>query len=259
MKNLDFPLVLCAGLLVLTACASFPSQEGSEKGLTGTVWGLTSLKDQDLVAGSTISALFAASGAFGGSSGCNQYSGEYSVTGSSIRITSPLSSTVMACSQELMDQESAYLEALGEIRSFAVTGDQLTFKDSNDQVLLVYQAQAQDLSGTAWDVTGYNNGNQAVTSVLSGSALTAAFGADGTVAGHSGCNQYSGPYSVNGDQITIGPLASTRKACSDPAGVMEQEAQFLAAMQSANTYKIEGNVLELRTQDGALAVDLTRK
>ena len=158
-----------------------------------------------------------------------------------------------------MDQESSYLKALGEIRSFAVTGDQLTLKDSSEQILLVYKAQAQDLSGTAWDVTGYNNGKQAVTSVLAGTALTAAFGPDGTIAGHSGCNEFSGPYSVNGNQITIGPLASTRKACSDPAGVMEQEAQYLAALQSAATYKVEGNALELRMQDGALAVDLTKK
>lgn len=158
-----------------------------------------------------------------------------------------------------MDQEAEYLKALGEIRNFTVAGDHLSLKDSGDQVVLVYRAQSQDLSGTAWDVTGYNNGNQAVTSVLAGTALTAAFGPDGTIAGHSGCNQYSGPYNIDGNQITIGPLTSTRKACSDPAGVMEQEIQYLTALQSAATYTIEGNTLELRTQDGALAADLTKK
>jgi heat shock protein HslJ len=49
------------------------------------------------------------------------------------------------------------------------------------------------------------------------------------------------------------------KMCSDPTGVMDQEAQYLAALQSAATYRIETNVLELRTQDDALAASLSEK
>ena len=103
----------------------------------------------------------------------------------------------------------------------------------------------------------YNNGKQAVTSVLAGSNITTEFGSDGTLSGNSGCNTYSGTYTVTGNQITIGPLASTRMACSDPAGIMEQETQFLAALQTAATYNIENATLELRTKDGALAVQAT--
>jgi hypothetical protein len=40
---------------------------------------------------------------------------------------------------------------------------------------------------------------------------------------------------------------------------MEQEAQYLAALESAATYQIEGTTLELRMKDGALAVDYTKK
>jgi heat shock protein HslJ len=47
--------------------------------------------------------------------------------------------------------------------------------------------------------------------------------------------------------------------CSEPEGVMDQEFQFMEALQSAATYKIEGDVLELRTADGALAANLQRK
>jgi heat shock protein HslJ len=48
-------------------------------------------------------------------------------------------------------------------------------------------------------------------------------------------------------------------ACAEPEGVMEQEAQYLAALQTAAIYKLEGNRLQLRTADSALAVDLTAK
>ena len=95
--------------------------------------------------------------------------------------------------------------------------------------------------------------------MLAGTTLTASFGKDGTLSGNSGCNTFSGPYTVNENQITIGPLASTMMMCSDPAGVMEQEAQYLTALQSAATYQLEGNVLELRTKDGALAANFSKK
>jgi heat shock protein HslJ len=48
-------------------------------------------------------------------------------------------------------------------------------------------------------------------------------------------------------------------ACDQPEGVMDQEAQYLAALQSAATYSIEGNRLELRTADDAMAADFSKK
>jgi heat shock protein HslJ len=116
-----------------------------------------------------------------------------------------------------------------------------------------------DLPGTAWDVTGYNDGSQADASVLASTTLTANFGEDGTLTGNSGCNEYSGPYKITGSQIGIGPISSTEKACSDPAGVMEQEAQYLAALENAEVFVVEGNSLELREVDGTLMAKLAKK
>ena len=164
---------------------------------------------------------------------------------------------MMACEQEIMDQESAYLKALGEVKTFTISGDQLTLTDAKDQSLLVFKAQSQDLAGTSWEVIGYNNGQQAVTSVLAGTTLTAEFGKDGNLSGNSGCNTYNGTYTVTGDQIQIGPLATTRMAC--PQEIMDQESQYLAALQAAATYRIEGTGMELRTQEGALAADFQVK
>ncbi|PWB55222.1 MAG: hypothetical protein C3F13_04730 [Anaerolineales bacterium] len=253
MKRILVFLTICAGLIILVACTS------SGSGLTGKVWALNELNGARLVAGSGISAQFTSDGKVTGSAGCNQYSGTYTVSGSSIKFPSPLAMTMMMCEQSLMDQESAYLKSLGDANRFEVKGDQLTLIDANKTNLAVYKAQSQDLSGTSWESTGYNNGKQAVTGPLQGTTLTADFGKDGTLSGNSGCNTFSGGYKVNGNQITIGPLASTMMACSDPAGVMDQEAQYLAALQSAATYQIEGNVLQLRTKDDALAAMFNKK
>ena len=45
--------------------------------------------------------------------------------------------------------------------------------------------------------------------------------------------------------------------CETPAGVMQQEQQFLAALQSAATFQITGNQLQIRSGADALAVVAT--
>lgn len=256
-KIILFTLALCAGLLILSACAPTVSQQGSEADLTASVWGLSTLNDQPLVPGTSISAQFTSDGKIGGSAGCNQYNGTYTTSGNKLQVAAPLATTMMACPQEIMDQETTYLAALGEVKTYSITADQLTLSDGNKKNIMVFTAQSQDLAGTYWEVLSYNNGKQAVVSVLAGTSITAQFGTDGTLSGNSGCNTYNGTFTATGRMITVGPLASTRMACGDPAGVMDQETQFLAALQSAATYKIEGTTLELRTSDGALAVQAT--
>jgi heat shock protein HslJ len=41
--------------------------------------------------------------------------------------------------------------------------------------------------------------------------------------------------------------------CSDPEGIMEQEQEYLTALQSAATYRVEGNTMEMRTAEGSTA------
>jgi heat shock protein HslJ len=116
-----------------------------------------------------------------------------------------------------------------------------------------------DLAGTSWEATGYDDGSQTLTDVVPGSTLTANFGEDGNLTGNGGCNDYNGPYKVTSNQIGIGPLSSTKKACGEPAGVMEQEAQYMAALENAETFIVDGNTLELREVDGTVMAKFTKK
>jgi heat shock protein HslJ len=262
MMNVIVSFVLCVALLAVSGCtpqAQNISAPAGGGGLTGKVWAISQLNGKSLLPGSGITAEFSADGKVSGSSGCNRYSGSYTTSGDTITFSSPMAATMMACDQAVMDQETAYLKDLGDAKTYSVQGDQLTLSGAGKSALVVYNAQSQDLAGTSWEAVGYNNGKQAVTSVLAGTTLSADFGKDGNLSGNAGCNTYSGPYKVTGNQITIGPLASTRKACADPAGVMEQETQYLEALQTAATYQMEGNSLELRTKDGALAADFSKK
>ena len=94
-------------------------------------------------------------------------------------------------------------------------------------------------------------------SVLSGTEITVAFGGDGKVAGSAGCNDYTASYVVEDNAITFGPAATTRKMCSEPEGVVEQESACLAALELATTFQIEGDELILMNADGVRVATFT--
>lgn len=250
MKKQFFSSGIFVVLVLLAGCSSLNSSRGGT--LTGQLWVLTELAGQPLVADSGISASFSTDGTVSGSAGCNRYNGKYTVSGDSLTFSVNMAMSMMMCEQAVMDQETAYIKALGQVKSYSLSGDRLSLKDEDGKDILVFQAQSQDLAGTSWEAVNFYNGNQAIVGVITGTSLTAEFGRDGTLSGNGGCNNYSGPYTVDGDKIKIGPLASTMMACTDPDGIMEQEAQYLSALQMAETYQVEGKVLELRRSDQTL-------
>ena len=72
------------------------------------------------------------------------------------------------------------------------------------------------------------------------------------VSGSSGCNTFTGSYTLDGINVTIGPLASTMMACEQP--VMDQEAAFLKALQTPSSVEQHGASVWLRDSTGATQV-----
>jgi heat shock protein HslJ len=112
-------------------------------------------------------------------------------------------------------------------------------------------APSATLEGTAWQLTDYIGPGGNSLAVPEKVAATAMFDA-GTVAGNGGCNQYTGPYTVDGDKLTIGTLASTMMACPAPQDAVEKA--FLAALGKAATYTITGDTLEIKTAEGKVGL-----
>jgi len=248
--------LLSASVLLAAAAAA---STGASSALTAKTWQLTSLAGKKPLAATSITAEFSAAGNVAGSSGCNHYSAAYTVAGSAITISKLIAATMMACPTRVMAQEAAYLKALTSAKSYSIKGSALTLSGPGGRVLAAYAAQSQSLTGTSWSVLSYNNGKQAVVSVLAGTKLTADFGKDGNLVGFAGCNDYNAPFKATSPKISLGQLASTRKYCASPAGLMDQESEFLTALATVATYKISGPTLELRTAKGAIAVDMTRR
>jgi heat shock protein HslJ len=208
-----------------------------------------------VISGTRLTAVFHADGTISGNSGCNSFSGTYTTDGSNITI-GPLATTMMACEEVVMQQETAYLAALQSAATYQVMGDTMQLRTADDALAAMFAAEAASgLAGSSWDVISYNNGNQAVVSLMLGTEITAQFGEDGTLSGFSGCNNYSTTYQVDGENITIGAVAATQMFCESPEGVMEQEAQYLAALATAATYRIDGPRMEMRDAEGALVAN----
>ncbi|OQY99917.1 MAG: hypothetical protein B6D41_00490 [Chloroflexi bacterium UTCFX4] len=114
------------------------------------------------------------------------------------------------------------------------------------------------LAGTHWNVVNFNNGKGAVTTKIEGTTITLQFDTAGQVSGNSGCNTYSASYRVSGNALSIEPPSGTLKVCGTPEGVMDQEQQFLAALQNSATFDIVGSTLTIRDAGGAMQVVATR-
>jgi heat shock protein HslJ len=118
--------------------------------------------------------------------------------------------------------------------------------------VLVFEPQEGiSLEGTTWEVISYNNGKGGVVSVITGTEISAEFGEDGQLSGSACCNNYTASYKVVGKEIQIGPAAATRKFCAEPEGMMEQEAAYLAGLETAARFEIENDRMDMYTEEGS--------
>ncbi len=247
---------LLTAVLVMATTAGLAGCKSTNP-LDGTDWVLAGLNGVSASAETTVIIAFD-DGKVGGTDGCNRYSSGYSVKGSNITVDKNVTSTLMACSGEIMNQATQFVQALMDTKQFQITDNRLTLMDGEKNPLAVFVKQDKTLGGTSWKVTGYNNGQQAVISPLEGTEITLDFSQDGKVSGMAGCNRYTASYSVDGQSIVIGPAASTKMMCLEPAGVMEQESAFLQVLSTAATFRLEGDQLELRSGDGAIDIQLVQ-
>ena len=105
-----------------------------------------------------------------------------------------------------------------------------------------------DLSGTGWTLINFEG-----RSLLENTAMTAFF-EDGNVSGSASCNHYFGSYTIQGKQIQIEGLGWTEMACMNPEGIMDQEFQIMNLLSQANSYSVQGDMLQVNTENGGLLI-----
>jgi heat shock protein HslJ len=107
--------------------------------LTDTYWKLLEVSGQPVAVAEQMRepqlVLNSQDGRFAGSGGVNRLMGGYALDGASLTF-SQVASTMMAGPPEAMAQEQAIVAALGNVRGYAISGDQLTLVDAAGQPVL---------------------------------------------------------------------------------------------------------------------------
>ncbi|MEU6865223.1 META domain-containing protein [Streptomyces sp. NPDC046876] len=160
--------------------------------------------------------------------------------------------TAMACKD--MAFETAFAKLFrGRLEVHRTTNGHLVLKASDGSTLdLVAQPPTHDapLTATTWTVNGLVSGDT-VASVPAGTEGRAVFtlGSDSTASGTLGCNRFSAPATVQGSRLTLGPLVTTRMACTGPAGDLERTLTELFG-SGPLTWRIRDRTLTLTAADG---------
>jgi heat shock protein HslJ len=88
------------------------------------------------VAGTQMNLLFGADGTVTGKAGCNSFQTSYKAHDGSLEF-GPVATTKMACSEPIMQQEQAFLQALGATRTGVLFNDVLRLHDQTGATTIV--------------------------------------------------------------------------------------------------------------------------
>lgn len=248
--------LLALSALALAACGSDDdTASGSAPtadDLDGTTFESTDVTGHELVADTTITLAFQAD-AVSANAGCNSMNGGYTITDGTLEVAA-MASTMMACSDELMDQDTWLAEFLASGPEIALDGDSLTLT-GGESTLTLAAVQDADVEGTTWMITG-TVANEAVSSIPQGAEPSLTI-TDGQAAIVTGCNNGSGSVEVTDTTMTFGPIATTKMACEPDLD--DLEATVLAVLQGEVTYEIDGATMSIRADgpDGEIGLELS--
>ena len=111
-----------------------------------------------------------------------------------------------------------------------------------------------DLAGTEWVLTSLND-----SSLIEDTEIALTF-RGAYLGGTMTCNQYgggpdSGKYTATDrGKLAIPQLAVTVQLCTEPKGIMEQEAAYIGALHDAATYQVTGGRLEIADASGKITL-----
>lgn len=240
--------IFLISVAILAACGGGNTEVSTaqDPALTDQEWQLVSINEIPLSQEGIATLAFGELGNAVGSTGCNLYSATYLIGDDGVLNFSPSVSTSYDCSDALIAQEGAMFIVMTSTSNYVIEDEQLKITNPDGEQRATFERmEPLQLEGTDWILDAYNDEGGAFVNLLEGTEITAVFGEDGNLTGSAGCNTYNTSYQVEGRNISIGPVAITQMMCSEPAGVMDQEAKYLQALETAATFRNFGIVLNL--------------
>jgi heat shock protein HslJ len=249
-------LILAAfAATLLSACNLLtPAIPPNAAGLAGREFWSTSVEGHDLAPDTQVTLRFGADGTLGVNAGCNTMGGTWSLDGTTL-VAQISSMTEMACEEPRMAQDEWVSGFLSGGLSAAIDADELVLTGDGVTMTLLDREIAdpdQPFEGTTWVLDGIQTGvgdASAVSSVPVGLRSTIVF-EGGQLAVDTGCNSGMARASLDGDTLTLGPLALTKRGCEPDA--TELERIVTSVLQGAVQVEIDGRVLTVTGAEAGL-------
>ena len=180
-----------------------------------------------------------------GTAFCNSWFATARPEGSAL-VFDGIGQTEMGCAPEVMAAESAYLAALGGVRTVALRGDGLVLTGGGVELRFSRVVPVPDspLAGTRWVLDTLVDGETA-SSVLGDAQLDLA--PDGTVTASTGCRTIGGTWRADGDSLVL-DAPYDAFGCLPPAD--RQDEHVLGVFAARPIVTIEGDRLTLTAPDG---------
>ena len=144
MMGFAFFLLFLAGIaLVMLQGRQMVQLGGSGVELTDITWQPIMVGDESLPEDSGMYIRFEVDGSIKGHGGCNAFFGSLERTDAGIGV-GPLGGTRMACPEDVMDRETAFMDAVGKTTDFRSSKEGMSLLDADDGVLARFVAVADN-------------------------------------------------------------------------------------------------------------------
>ena len=232
--------MLTLGLLalIIAACGD-PASSGSNGSIEGPY-----VLESGSVDGTTIAivpgfpiTMTLEAGQIGGRAACNQYGGEYGLSGTEFSI-SGLGWTEMGCDGDIMNSESQFLEAITRVDTLQGTAEGVTLEGEGVELVFAKEepVPVAELTGTVWVLDSLINGD-AVSSV-SGARATLELFSDGSLLGSTGCRTLHGEYIVSGATVQFTTFGAEGDC---PDELFDQDSHVVTVLGDGFSVEIEGD------------------
>ena len=137
MSKLRASMALPLAAVMATAIAvPATAQDEPASSVEGPVWELLAVGQAATEASASMSLDDGTAAVFGG---CNSFFGSYQLDGQDLTFDDDFTSTLVECEPAVMEQEQAYIAALGDVASYATEGDLLDLLDDAGGEVLSFQ------------------------------------------------------------------------------------------------------------------------
>ncbi len=210
-----------------------------------TLWLLQSYAGQTPIANSNPTLRIQSDWQIGGSTGCNSFFAQVTRDADAWQV-GQIGSTMMAC-METMEQETAIFALLTNVNRHTLEAGRLILHAPEGDLVYVLPENAS-LEGSEWRLSGIAEGD-AISSVWVDAEIYMRL-QDGQVNGYTGCNEFFGSYTLEGETLRFSPPGMTKRACAEERG--PRELALVTALEQVAAYRIELNSLVLLAENGRI-------